>query len=56
MSKKDSIFLNCKVDDNLYQRKKCMYINPIQDGHFRGCSRMWSKKTPPLKSVTHILQ
>ena len=33
-------------------------INPIQDGRFRGCSRMeegafW---TPSLKSAAHILQ
>ena len=32
-------------------------FNPIQDGHFRGCSRMWGQKGPPsLKSITHILQ
>ena len=36
------------------------YVNPIQDGLFRGCSRMGRRgrqKAPPsLKSVTHILQ
>ena len=36
-------------------------FNPIQDGHFWGCSWMgmgmgWAKKAPSLKSVTHILQ
>ena len=32
-------------------------LNPIQDGHFRGCSRMGEAKRPPsLKSVTHVLQ
>ena len=35
-------------------------LNPIQDGHFRGCSRMggWGeqKDPPSLKSVAHILQ
>ena len=33
-------------------------FNPIQDGHFRGCSRMGGggKGLPSLKSVTHILQ
>ena len=32
-------------------------INPIQDGYFRGCSRMGEQKGPTsLKSVTHILQ
>ena len=34
-------------------------FNPIQDGLFRGCSRMGrgSKKAPPsLKFITHILQ
>ena len=35
-------------------------INPMQDWHFRGCSR-WERgepkrPTPSLKSVTHILQ
>ena len=31
-------------------------FNPIQDGHFRGCSRMGGAKRPPsLKSVTHII-
>ena len=36
-----------------------MSINPIQDEHFRGCSRMGNgaKKIPPsLNSVTDILQ
>ena len=33
------------------------YFNPIQDGHFQGCSRMGGAKRPPsLKSVTHILK
>ena len=34
-------------------------LNPIQDGTFRGCSRMGLEgvqKGPVLKSVTHILQ
>ena len=33
------------------------HINPIQDVPFRDCSRVGgAKKTPSLKSVTHILQ
>ena len=35
------------------------HVNPIQDGHFRGCSRMGGggqKGSPSLKFVTHILQ
>ena len=32
-------------------------FNPIQDGPFWGCSRMGeTKRSPSLKSVTHILQ
>ena len=34
-------------------------LNPIQDGFFRGCSRMGGGGglfAPPLKSATHILQ
>ena len=31
-------------------------FNPIQDGPFRGCSRMGAKRSPSLKFVTHILQ
>ena len=35
-----------------------MYINPIQNGIFWGCSRMGvgAKSPPSLKPVTHILQ
>ena len=34
---------------------KC--TDPIQDGPFRGCSRMGKQKDlPSLKSVTHFLQ
>ena len=31
-------------------------INPIQDGLFRGCSRMhgWPKRTSPLPKICHI--
>ena len=34
------------------------FFNPIQDGLFRGCSRMGGGKKAPtsLKSVTHMLQ
>ena len=33
------------------------HLNPIQDGRFRGCSRMGRLFGPPtLKSATHILQ
>ena len=42
-----------------YQCLGTPFLNPIQDGLFRGCSRMGGggKKAPPsLKSVTHILQ
>ena len=36
----------------------CTSFNPIQDGLFWGCSRMWGTFLGPnsLKSVTHILQ
>ena len=34
------------------------YVNPIQDGPFRGCSRMWGKEgaksTPLLTNLFHI--
>ena len=36
-----------------------VYINPIQDGLFWGCSRIGENIPPPspsLKSITHILQ
>ena len=36
-----------------------IFLNPIQDDFFRGCSQMGgaAKNSPPcLKSVTHILQ
>ena len=32
-----------------------LLLNPIEDGHFRGCSRMGGGQKG-LKSVTHILQ
>ena len=32
-----------------------LLLNPIQDGHFRGCSRIGGEQKG-LKSVTHILQ
>ena len=45
---------NLEIIDNGYQ---IPFFNPIQDGLFWGCSRMWGQKAPPsLKSVTHILQ
>ena len=29
-------------------------VNPIQDGHFWGCSRMWGgQKGPPLPKICH---
>ena len=28
-------------------------VNPIQDGHFRGCSRMRGAKRPPLAKIYH---
>ena len=33
-----------------------MVFKTIQDGPFRGCSRMGGKKGHSLKSVTHIMQ
>ena len=34
-----------------------LFLKPIQDGLFWGCSRMGGQKgLPSLKSVTHILQ
>ena len=38
---------------------RCYNLNPIQDGHFRGCSLMggaFCLLPPCLKSATHILQ
>ena len=29
-------------------------VNPIQDGHFWGCSRMEGTKSSPLKNLSHI--
>ena len=29
-------------------------VNPIQDGHFWGCSRMERTKSSPLKNLSHI--
>ena len=44
----------------VFIHEECGNLNPIQDGLFRGCSRMGGgggEKWPPsLKSVTHILQ
>ena len=39
-------------------RERLVRINPIQDGLFRGCSRMGGGQKGPvsLKSVTDILQ
>ena len=56
-----SLFILCF---KLLFRKCVTYVaghsvfNPIQDGHFRGCSRMGGvgEGLPSLKSVTHILQ
>ena len=54
-----------KITDNLESSKRivaciCRYFDPIQDGLFRGCSRMarggGQKGPPSLKSVTHIQQ
>ena len=45
---------NCS-DENIYMEFR---FNPIQDGLFRGCSRMGEDLfgPPSLKSVTQILQ
>ena len=32
---------------------KPLKFNPIQDGHFRGCSRMWGAKRFPLPKICH---
>ena len=43
---------------NKVQEQGCD-LNPIQDGHIWGCSRMGGggvKRPPSLKSITHILQ
>ena len=49
---------NVKIQDFIVVLK--YFFNPIQDGHSRGCSWMrggrGGKKTPSLKTVTHILQ
>ena len=28
-------------------------MNPIQDGHFRGCSQWWGAKNDPLPKICH---
>ena len=28
-------------------------LNPIQDGHFRGCSQMGGAKRPPIPKISH---
>ena len=46
-----SIISNVQVV-SFIKKIRYSYINPIQDGHFRGCSRMGAAKRPPsLKSV-----
>ena len=47
--------------DYLLNDSMIVNINPIQDGLFRGCSRMRgagggreNKKSPPLKNLSHI--
>ena len=30
-----------------------MFFNPIQDGHFRGCSRTAGAKKAPLPKICH---
>ena len=39
----------------LYFSRFCPYVNPIQDGLFRGCSRMGlgGTKRPPLPKIFH---
>ena len=32
------------------------FLNPLQNGPFRGCLQMGDKKAPSLTSVTHIVQ
>ena len=57
-------YLSCNYSCKLYFLGKILLVkfenlNPIQDGHFCGCSQMegGGQKGPPcLKSVTHILQ
>ena len=44
-------------NDHVLQTLDYKSLNPIQDGLFRGCSRMGGVKRPPsLKSDTRILQ
>ena len=58
-----------RIGGNIYLKLKSLIrncwsyytVNPIQDGLFRGWSRMWgcgggAKRPPSLKSATHILQ
>ena len=47
--------------DESYGKSYTNNLNTIQDGHFRGCSRMGQrgrgcKNASSLKSATHILQ
>ena len=45
------------MNSNIREVWNMFKVNPIKDGHFRGCSQMGGQKSPhSLTSVTHILQ
>ena len=60
----ESIVYQANITANIPGYKEKVYLgvsettfNPIQDWHFRGCSRMGvAKRSPSLKSVSDILQ
>ena len=44
-----------KITENKIMKiKLILNVNPIQDGHFWGCSRMMEQKAPPLLHLSHI--
>ena len=58
---KEFVYLNPRGNINLVHFRGHDNFNPIQGGHFWGCSWMGGgggggKKAPSLKFVTHILQ
>ena len=44
-----------KITENKIMKiKLILNVNPIQDGHFWGCSRMMEQKAPSLLHLSHI--
>ena len=52
ITREEKIF--CNQQDYKTPTDDYFYINPIQDGLFRGCSRMgWGPKRTPLTKIRH---